>query len=198
MKTFLLITLLLCPLIASSVYEEKPESSVRIISRQIMIGVICGTIEFTFSTCIVVPIASIFLPEGQRICDDCATSRPVFIRGLALVVGSAMEEVFFRFYLQPMLNYVLCRRLCRPRSFIDTLFVSQRCIASDLSLCFSNIFFGFCHLLGPNWSTVQAFSATVAGFYFSYIYNHHGPIAVITCHATHNLIWLALRPYLKR
>lgn len=49
----------------------------------------------------------------------------------------------FRFYLQPMLNYVLCRRLCRPLSSIGILFVNQRCIGSDLSLCFTNIFSDF-------------------------------------------------------
>ncbi|WP_410493876.1 CPBP family intramembrane glutamic endopeptidase [Endozoicomonas sp. 8E] len=162
-----------------------------------MIGVIGGTIEFTFSTCILVPIASIFLPIDEREC-ECITSQPVFIRGLGLVVGSTMEEVFFRFYLQPMLNYVLCRRLCRPLSSIGILFVNQRCIGSDLSLCFTNIFFGLCHLLNPVRSPVQVVSATVSGFYYSYIYNHHGSIAVITSHVTHNLLCLAFAHYLQR
>lgn len=199
MKSFTLIIVLLCPFITSFGDEGEPELSVRVIGRQVLIGVIDGAIGFTFSCCIVIPIASRFLPTDGNLCKECITGQPVVIRALRLVLGSVMEEVFFRCYLQPRLSDALCHRLCDPQSSNDiSLANHQHCIASDLSLHLTNTFFGACHLLNPGRPAVQAFSSTVSGYFYSYIYDHHGSIAVMTSHVTHNLLWFSLIYYFHR
>ena len=153
------------------------------ISHQIITGIAYGDLEFYFAQYIVLPVVVIIFPAGKQPC-SCVANQPVLRRICGSMITSAMEEVFFRWTLQPALSSYIYESL----STSDKSPSEKEVIAEYLSIYFTSIFFGLAHIFNPRCSWRQVGSATISGFLLSFAYKYYGPVAAVVSHITHNLL----------
>ena len=156
------------------------------ICNQVIIGLVYGVTIYYVRAFLFIPILVKFVPDDTKEC-QCTASQHLSFKVMRAIIGSTMEEVFFRCNMQPIIRSYLSEYLQAS----EVPLPNAHYLSQYTSVFVTSILFGISHILNPRRSCRQVINATVGGFFYSYIYNQYGSVAVVISHITYNIHALA-------
>ena len=165
MRKLINVVLFLCLDLGSvNAQQSTDNESEYPICNQVIIGLVYGATEYYVHVFLFMPILVKFVPDDTKEC-QCTVSQHLSFKVMRVIIGSTMEEVFYRCNMQPITRSYLSEYLQAS----EVPLPNAHYLSQYISIFVTSILFGISHILNPRRSCQQVISTTAAGFFYSYI-----------------------------